>query len=153
MATDRRMRGATKSSTLLERLKRRGWRLTAQRRVIAEAMGGAHVHLTADEVFARASDRLPEISRATVYNTLNELAKLGEITEVALGSGAKRYDPETVNRHQHLVCEGCGITRDVHPDGESRLALPVAERDRFTLNRVEIAFWGLCPKCVGAART
>ncbi len=147
MPMNRRMRVAAKSPTLLERLKRRGWRMTAQRRVIAEAMAGAHVHLTAEEVFARASERLPEISRATVYNTLNELAALGEIAEVALGSGTKRYDPETVDRHQHLVCESCGTTRDVHPDGESRLALPASERARFTLNRVEIVFWGRCPKC------
>jgi Fur family transcriptional regulator, stress-responsive regulator len=149
---DPRMRGAKKSQTLLERLKRRGWHLTAQRRVIAEAMAGAHVHLTADEVFERAAERLPEISRATVYNTLNELAKLGEIVEVALESGPKRYDPETVERHHHLVCESCGMTRDVHPAGEARLSLSAPERDRFTLNRVEIVFWGLCPKCAAMAR-
>ena len=146
------MRIAKKSPTLLERLKRRGWRLTAQRRVIAEAMSGSHVHLTAEEVFERASARLPEVSRATVYNTLNELVKLGEIAEVALGSGIRRYDPETVDRHQHLVCERCGTTRDVHPAGESRLALTASERDRFTLNRVEIVFWGLCPKCATVAQ-
>lgn len=152
MPADRRVRNAQISQTLLERLKRRGWRLTAQRRVVAEAMAGVHVHLTAEEVLERASERLPEISRATVYNTLNELAKLGEIAEVALGPGTKRYDPETTRRHQHLVCERCGVTRDVHPAAESRLYLPARERDRFKLNRVEIVFWGLCPKCANRPR-
>ena len=53
-------------SDLLERLRGRGWRMTAQRRVVAEVLDGEHVHLTADEVHSRAVTRLPEISRATV---------------------------------------------------------------------------------------
>lgn len=60
-------------SDLLERLRGRGWRMTSQRRVVAEVLDGDHVHLTADEVHTRAAQRLPEISRATVYNTLGEL--------------------------------------------------------------------------------
>ena len=79
-------------------------------------------------------------------------ATIAAIAEVALGSGIRRYDPETVDRHQHLVCEHCGTTRDVYPTGESRLALAASERDRFTLNRVEIVFWGLCPKCATVAQ-
>jgi Fur family transcriptional regulator, stress-responsive regulator len=135
------------SLSLLQRLQRRGWRLTSQRRVIAEAMEGDHVHLTAEEVYERASSRLPEISRATVYNTLGELARLGEVAEVALGSGIRRYDPQTADRHQHMVCERCGATRDVHPTGEGRLSLPASEGDRFKLSRVEIVFWGVCSDC------
>ena len=53
---------------LVDRLRDRGWRLTAQRRVIAEAMTGDHVHLAADEVLDRARATLPEVSLATVYN-------------------------------------------------------------------------------------
>jgi len=82
------------------------------------------------------------------YNTLNELVKLGEVAEVSLGSGTKRYDPQTAQGHQHLVCERCGATRDVHPAGADRLTLPTAERGRFKLNRVEIVFWGVCSNCV-----
>ena len=147
MPANSHKRNSAKPMSLLQRLKQRGWRLTSQRRVIAETMDGEHVHLTAEEVFERASSRLPEISRATVYNTLNELTKLGEIAEVSLGSGIRRYDPQTAHPHQHLVCERCGITRDVHPDGENRLALSPGERDRFKLNRVEIVFWGVCSSC------
>ena len=55
---------------LLDRLRAVGWRLTPQRRVIAEAMGGDHVHLTAEEVLERARVRLPEVSLATVYLSL-----------------------------------------------------------------------------------
>jgi Fur family ferric uptake transcriptional regulator len=140
---------AREAMPLLERLRRRGWRLTSQRRVVAEALAGEHVHLTADEVYERAVRRLPEISRATVYNTLNELSHLGEVREVNFGTGAKRYDPQTMHGHQHLICERCGLTRDVHPLGEEGLALPETQRHGFKLERMDVVFWGICSKCAG----
>ncbi|MFF8772691.1 Fur family transcriptional regulator [Kitasatospora sp. NPDC015120] len=137
-------------SDLLERLRGRGWRLTSQRRVVAEVLDGEHVHLTADEVHARAVERLPEISRATVYNTLGELVGLGEVLEVATDGRAKRYDPNAHHAHQHLVCYGCGAIRDVHPQGDPLAALPDAERFGFTLSGAEITYRGLCPDCSAA---
>ncbi|WP_354642249.1 Fur family transcriptional regulator [Kitasatospora camelliae] len=134
-------------SDLLERLRDRGWRLTSQRRVVAEVLDGEHVHLTADEVHARAVARLPEISRATVYNTLGEMVALGEVLEVATDGRAKRYDPNARHSHQHLVCSGCGAIRDVHPDGDPIAALPAAERFGFTISGAEITYRGLCPDC------
>ncbi|MER5883572.1 Fur family transcriptional regulator [Streptomyces sp. NPDC001941] len=134
-------------SDLLERLRGRGWRMTAQRRVVAEVLDGDHVHLTADEVHARAVVRLPEISRATVYNTLGELVTLGEILEVSTGRRAKRYDPNAHRPHQHLVCGACGTIRDVHPSGDPLSDLPAAERFGFTVSAVEVTYRGLCPDC------
>ncbi|MGX1670778.1 Fur family transcriptional regulator [Streptomyces sp. NPDC055400] len=134
-------------SGLLERLRGRGWRMTSQRRVVAEVLDGDHVHLTADEVHARAVQRLPEISRATVYNALGELVALGEVIEVSTDGRAKRYDPNAHRPHQHLVCSGCGIIRDVHPTGDPLSGLPVQERFGFRVSKVEVTYRGLCPSC------
>jgi Fur family ferric uptake transcriptional regulator len=121
--------------------------MTSQRRVVAEVLDGDHVHLTADEVHARAAQRLPEISRATVYNTLGELVSLGEVIEVATDGRAKRYDPNAHHPHQHLVCSSCGTIRDVHPTGTPLADLPVEERFGFTVSEVEVTYRGLCPSC------
>ncbi|EFE72824.1 transcriptional repressor [Streptomyces filamentosus] len=134
-------------SDLLRRLRGRGWRMTSQRRVVAEVLDGDHVHLTADEVHLRAAARLPEISRATVYNTLGELVALGEVLEVSTVGRAKRYDPNARNPHQHLVCSGCGTVRDVHPVGNAIGDLPEEERFGFTVGSVEITYRGVCPGC------
>jgi Fe2+ or Zn2+ uptake regulation protein len=135
-------------SDLLERLRGRGWRMTSQRRVVAEVLdGGDHVHLTADEVHVQAAERLPEISRATVYNTLGELVSLGEVIEVATDGRAKRYDPNAHHPHQHLVCSNCGTIRDVHPTGNPLADLPAEERFGFTVSEVEVTYRGLCPSC------
>jgi Fur family ferric uptake transcriptional regulator len=134
-------------SDLLARLRGRGWRMTAQRRVVAEVLNGDHVHLTADEVHALASALLPEISRATVYNTLGELVTLGEVIEVATDGRAKRYDPNAHRPHQHLVCSDCGTIRDVRPGGDRLLDLPDAERFGFVVAQAEVTYRGLCPDC------
>jgi Fur family ferric uptake transcriptional regulator len=121
--------------------------LTAQRRVVAEVLAGEHVHLTADIVYSRARQLLPEISRATVYNTLNELVSIGEVMEVSAGGGPKRYDPNTTVTHHHLYCTGCGTLRDVSPAGLDHLTLPRGERHGFELVDVDIVFRGRCPDC------
>ncbi|MFA3877869.1 Fur family transcriptional regulator [Streptomyces sp. MMCC 100] len=134
-------------SDLLGRLRERGWRLTAQRRVVAEVLDGDHVHLTADEVHARAAERLPEISRATVYNTLRELVHRGEVLEVSTDGRAKRYDPNAHRPHHHLLCSRCGSMRDVRPTGDPLADLPPSRSFGFTVSEVEVTYRGICPDC------
>lgn len=129
---------------LIDRLRRRGWRLTAQRRVIAEAMTGEHVHMAADEVLERAREALPEVSQATVYNTLNELVSIGELLEIAHADGRKRYDPNVTERHHHLVCVDCGRMLDVHADDPN---LPADQRHGFEVLGVDVTFRARCPGC------
>jgi Fur family transcriptional regulator, stress-responsive regulator len=138
-------------SELVQRLRDRGWRLTAQRRVVAEALAGEHVHLTADGVYSRAQQLLPEISLATVYNALNELVDMGEVLEISTGDGPKRYDPNTTVPHHHLYCVECGALRDVNPQGADRLALAASQQHGFELLDVDIVFRGRCPDCRSAA--
>jgi Fe2+ or Zn2+ uptake regulation protein len=137
------------STPLLDRLRALKWRLTPQRRVIAEVMEGDHVHLTAEEVLERARKRLPEVSLATVYNTLNELVSMGEVQQVDAGVGPTRYDPNTTDGHQHLVCLKCGDVRDVHPQGMAALELPRSQRFGFRIVNREVVFQGYCSGCGG----
>jgi Fur family transcriptional regulator, stress-responsive regulator len=139
--------GAVTSTPLLERLRALDWRLTPQRRVIAEVMGGENVHLTAEEVFERARERLPEVSLATVYNALNELVSMGEVQQVDAGGGPTRYDPNTEDGHHHLVCLKCGALRDVHPQGLDALELPRSQRFGYRIVNREVLFQGYCSDC------
>jgi Fe2+ or Zn2+ uptake regulation protein len=138
-------------SELVQRLRARGWRITAQRRVVAEVLAGEHIHLTADAIHSRAQQVLPEISLATVYNTLNELVDMGEVHEISTAEGPKRYDPNTTVAHHHLYCVRCGALRDVNPEGTDRLSLPSSQQHGFELLDMDIVFRGLCPDCSGSA--
>nr|BFF23206.1 Fur family transcriptional regulator [Glycomyces mayteni] len=132
-------------SDLVTRLRRHNWRITPQRRVIAETLEGSHVHFTADEVLERAVARMPELSRATVYNTLNEMVALGEVLELSLQGRSKRYDPNADHDHHHLICDGCGLMKDVHAVADPIEWLPGDERHGFTVTSAAVTYRGLCP--------
>ena len=134
------------ATDLLGRLRERHWRLSPQRRVVAEVLAGEHLHLTAEQVHELARRRLPEISRATVYNTLNELVAIGEVGEVDITDGAKRYDPNTAVTHDHLVCERCHTIRDVPRSGNGP-TIPTRARAGFLITGVDVTYRGLCPAC------
>lgn len=110
-------------------------------------MTGDHVHMTADAVLERARESLPEVSRATVYNTLNEMVSIGEVLEIAHPDGRKRYDPN-IGRHHHLLCVECGRILDVHMDDPH---LAAEQQHGFEILDVEVTFHARCPECATAA--
>ena len=59
---------------------------------------------------------MPNVSLKTVYQTLHDLAELGEISALDLGTGSARFDPNVESSHHHLVCRSCGKVRDVDAD-------------------------------------
>ena len=115
--------------------------------MVAEVLAGDHVHLTAEAVYTRAQQLLPEISLATVYNALNELVDMGEVLEISTGDGPKRYDPNATAAHHHLYCVGCGDLRDVNPRGTDALSLMPSQQHGYELLDVDIVFRGRCPDC------
>lgn len=136
----------TETPSLYERLRARGWRMTAQRRAVARALEGEHVHLTADEVFRRARSVLPEVSLATVYNTLGDMVAMGELREVVTGRGAVRYDPNAHDDHSHLSCVGCGRLWDVEVDTR---ALAAGAGDGVDVLGVDVVLRVRCADCRG----
>jgi Fur family ferric uptake transcriptional regulator len=126
--------------------------VTPQRRVVAEVLNGEHVHLSAEAIHDAAHQMLPEISLATVYNTLNELVAMGEVLEVAAGTGPKRYDPNVTTSHHHLVCTSCGMLRDVFSVPGQLDQLSNDDLHGYVLTGVEITFQGLCPACAALER-
>ncbi|MBY5162500.1 Fur family transcriptional regulator [Salsipaludibacter albus] len=139
--------------TVEDRLRAAGWRMTVQRRVIAEAFDqrrrdGRDVHLTAEQVLAAARATLPDVSLATVYNTLNDLVELGALAEVSPDDGPRRYDANVADDHQHLVCVDCSRVVDVHLP--TRPTLGPDARHGFDVAGVEVTFRGRCPDCRAA---
>jgi Fe2+ or Zn2+ uptake regulation protein len=134
---------------LTERFRSQGLKVTPQRQAIFRALGGSTVHPTAESVYAQVSEEMPTISLRTVYQTLNDLAAMGELTALDLGTGSTRFDPN-LDPHHHLVCDGCGRIVDV-PAARSRVAVPAAAADEgFEVTATEIVFRGHCVDCRSA---
>lgn len=121
-----------------------GRKLTPQRQLLFRLLHANDTHPTAEALYAVASAKMPGISLRTVYQTLTELAELGELQLIDVGIGATRFDPNT-DEHHHVVCDGCGDIRDVHVKGIAQLKPTGAEE--FTVTDVGVLFHGTCKKC------
>jgi Fe2+ or Zn2+ uptake regulation protein len=126
--------------------KAQGLKVTPQRQCIFRVLHGNDAHPTAEAVFAAAVAQMPGIALKTVYQTLHDLAEMGEIADLDLGTGSIRFDPNTGAGHHHLVCRHCGKVRDLHVDFGS-LSVPETERQGFSVGSAEIVFRGLCEEC------
>ena len=126
-----------------ELLRARGLRSTPQRRAILGAFqGGPTEHLSTDEVYARAAESLPDLSRGTVYATLAEFSELGLLS--AFGAPEPvRYETNTTH-HAHFRCRLCLRIFDL----VSGLQNPEEITDPgFSVERVDTRAEGICAEC------
>ena len=89
------------------------------------------MHPTAEVLYSEASAQMPGISLRTVYQTLTDLASMGELRLIDVGAGAVRFDPN-VDEHHHVICQGCGDVRDVYVAGSQ--ALHIEGLDGFSVD-------------------
>jgi Fe2+ or Zn2+ uptake regulation protein len=136
-------------SQLEDALHERDLRVTPQRVLIHRAVRELDRHVTADEVLAAVSERLPNASLPTVYSTLELLGELGMVRRLVARSGATLYDPRT-HEHQHAVCLSCGRVEDLDVGVDSGRALRAARRRGFEPSDAELVVSGLCGDCAAA---
>ena len=123
-----------------------GRKITAQRQCIFRVLHGDESHPTAESIHAAAKTHMETISLKTVYQTLNELAAMGEIAALDLGTGMTRFDPNVDGVHHHLVCRRCGKVRDLHADF-SAVTVPNGADEGFDVGEAEVVFRGRCRDC------
>jgi Fe2+ or Zn2+ uptake regulation protein len=126
-----------------------GHRLTPQRLAIFRVLSGNESHPTAEDIYPRLVDDYPSLSRNTVYSTLHELAKLGEIKEIFIERNVSHFDPDD-HPHAHARCRGCGRVDDLELDLSSPAAEQVKGLSGFKVERLQILMTGLCVECAAS---
>ena len=117
--------------------------MTKQRAVILEVIRSDMCHHTADEIFTLAKEKLPGISRATVYNNLKVLEAEKLIRRITGDALADRYDNSYIP-HGHMICEGCGKVRDFNIKNLDRL---LSDAIGSSFNSYELKVRYLCDTC------
>ena len=96
----------------MEKYRHLNIKLTPQRLAILQYLEGNIEHPSADVIYKSVLKKFPTMSFATVYNTLEALKKIGNIQEIKIDSGKKRYDPD-ISNHHHLICTTCKKINDI----------------------------------------
>ena len=123
--------------------------MTKQRAVILEVLRSDKCHHTAEEIFELAKQKLPLISRATVYNNLHSLEEERFIRKISGDGGPDRYDNSYIP-HGHLVCTLCGAVSDVDFFGIEDI---IKGRLGYTPDSYELKVRGRCDKCIRRTET
>ncbi len=106
----------THCPTILEALRQRGYRITAQREIVVEIVTHSEHHLSAEEIFAQLQARTPGANISTVYRTLEVLWEEGFICRNDLSEGKIVYATRQHGPHIHLVCRRCEHVIEAGPD-------------------------------------
>jgi Fur family peroxide stress response transcriptional regulator len=138
--------GSSRVAALEAACKAHGLPLTVQRRTILEVLAERTDHPTADQVYAAVRQRLPGVSRTTVYRVLDTLVRLGLAVKTAHPGAAVRFDPHT-ERHHHLLCVRCDRVIDLHAPELDGLRLPDTRRLGFEVEDFSLHIRGLCADC------
>lgn len=129
-----------------QRCRDKGISLTVQRRTIAEIVMQRHDHPTTDQIYEDVRTQAPEISRATVYRTLETLVEIGAIRRAHYLGPASRFDAN-VNHHHHLVCMQCNSVVDYEDSQIDDLHVPEQSGSGFKIKDYSIHYIGVCEKC------
>ena len=129
-------------------LKQHGYKLTAQRRAVLNAIAASHDHLTPAAIYDRVRREHPGIGLVTVYRTLDILADLGLTCEVHSGGNCRSYlmrRPQ--EHHHHLICSECGTVADFTDCDLSELAHRLSRETGFEIEEHLLEFSGRCQNC------
>ncbi|HEX4924332.1 MAG TPA: transcriptional repressor [Bdellovibrionales bacterium] len=121
------------------RLTEKGIRPTAHRVNIAKHVLATHCHFTAEDVCAWAQENLKKVSRATVYNTLNELSNAGLLRPLQTAESASVIFDSNTADHFHVYDSGTGQLLDIEP---SLIHLERSLRDQYDIEKIEIIIRG-----------
>lgn len=130
---------------MITKLKKLGLKATPQRLAILKLLDGNKLHPSAEDIYKQLKPDFPSLSLATVYNTLEALAKAGELQEVGITVGKKHFDPDP-SPHAHFYCRICNSIYDwyINPADigiDSRI-------NGYLVENYVVNLYGVCPGCL-----
>ncbi|MCX6004829.1 MAG: Fur family transcriptional regulator [Chloroflexi bacterium] len=135
------------SKSIAAELRKRGFKLTPQRRAIIDVINESEEHLTPSDIYSRLQHKYPGIGLVTVYRTLELLESSGLLCEVHIGDTCRSYLTRPGGHHHHLVCRGCGKVVDFTDCELDGLENRLVNETGFEIDRHLLEFMGRCINC------
>lgn len=110
---------------LEQRCSEAGLKMTGQRKIILQVLGGAKDHPSVEDVYDRARKIDDSISIATVYRTLGLLDELDLVIRHEFQEGYSRYELNW-DHHHHLIDLDTGKVVEFQNDDLEKLKVKIA---------------------------
>lgn len=130
---------------MIDIMVRNGWRITEQRRTLAEIFAKFDGYLSPKDVYEQMTIPYPSVSFDTVYRNLRLLSEMGALEQFYFMDGGLKFRGRcSTHHHHHLICVNCEktLTFDYCPM-EQELRLP----GNFKIVNHRFEVYGLCEAC------
>ncbi len=132
----------------LTRLKPSGGKRSSKREQIVNVFLRQEGHLSADDLVDLIRREDQQISRATVYRTLQWMVDAGIARKVDFGEGRFRFEHSYRQpRHFHLICKTCHRSFEFLSSDIEALVEEVAAARSFTASQSVVQIYGTCEEC------
>ncbi len=126
-------------------LKERNQRQTPERFSILEEVYATDDHFDADELYLRLKQKDVQVSRATVYNTLELLIDCALVVRHQFGSKQAKYERAySFWQHDHLICIDCNELFEFCDPRIQSIQEMVAEVFQFDIKHHSLHMYGQC---------
>jgi Fur family transcriptional regulator, peroxide stress response regulator len=127
--------------------RRKHLKITPQRIEVYKALITSSDHPSAETVYERVKQVLPNVSLDTVNRTLNTLNKIGAAFIVEGSGDVKRFDGN-LEKHQHFKCIKCRKIFDFRHEGFENMQVPGNLGQEFKVLKITVYVEGLCRPCI-----
>ena len=127
-------------------LEDQGYRNTASRRAVIDALQRKDEGFTAEEI----TEDLPGVGRATVYRTIRLLLDAGVLCKLSLPDGAPKCSLSPVEHHHHTVCVRCGTVDSFRDTTMERLLRAIGSDVSGEIVGHRIEVYVTCESCLAA---
>lgn len=129
-------------------LKKEGLRYTRQRQAVWDELCSSDDHRDAEEIYFSLQNSGINVSRATVYRTIDVLVKNNMVRKLELGDGRARYEHKiNSTHHDHLICVQCGRIEEFLDEEIEKLQDKIVDKLGFKLIRHIHQLFVICNDC------
>ncbi|MFH1851283.1 MAG: transcriptional repressor [Candidatus Neomarinimicrobiota bacterium] len=129
-------------------IRQEGLRYTSQREAVWQELLSTDNHRDAENIYFKLREHGLNVSRATVYRTIEILVKHNLIRKLDLGDGKSRYEHHQDQvHHDHLICTECGRIVEFVNEPVEKLQQEIAAEFNFELSDHIHQLFGVCSNC------
>lgn len=129
-------------------LKTENMKFTPQRLSVLEEMVNSKEHRECEEIYFALKSSGENVSRATVYRTMDILVKHDFVRKLDIGDGKSRYETKIDHpHHDHMICIECGKIIEFVSDEIEDMQDEICKKYKFKLIRHIHQLFGICKDC------